>query len=245
MTEIRAGAPLLTGPRRSAVPVLVLVGLGGACALAALPFEGAAPRPLALAIYAFVAAVVLYHLGRFHPHGRFGFGNAITLFRAAGTILFGALAFEPALLAGSRAWVAVAGVATLLLLDGLDGWAARRQGLASAFGARFDLEVDAGLILALSLLALGLGKAGPFVLALGLMRYAFVLAGRLRPALARPLPPSERRRAVCGLQIAALGVVLAPPVTPPLSSAIAAAALLLLVWSFAADIAWLLRGTPR
>ena len=30
-----------------------------------------------------------------------------------------------------------------LSLDGVDGWLARREGLVSAFGARFDMEVDA------------------------------------------------------------------------------------------------------
>ena len=36
------------------------------------------------------------------------------------------------------------------VLDGADGWLARRSGVSSAFGARFDGEVDAFLILALS-----------------------------------------------------------------------------------------------
>jgi phosphatidylglycerophosphate synthase len=40
----------------------------------------------------------------------------------------------------------------LLALDGLDGWLARRFGLASAYGARFDMEVDGFLILVLALL---------------------------------------------------------------------------------------------
>ena len=36
------------------------------------------------------------------------------------------------------------------LLDLVDGWVARRTGTASPFGARFDLETDAALILVLS-----------------------------------------------------------------------------------------------
>ena len=65
-------------------------------------------------------------------------------------------------------------------------------------------------------------------------------AGSL-PALARPLPASERRRAVCALQVAVLGLLLAPPLDPPLSAALAAAAFAALVGSFAIDVAWLLR----
>ena len=74
----------------------------------------------------------------------------------------------------------------LLALDGLDGRAARGQGLASAFGARFDMEVDALVILALAAIAAGLGKAGPWVLALGLVRYGFVVAGWLAPMARAP-----------------------------------------------------------
>ena len=40
--------------------------------------------------------------------------------------------------------------AVALALDAVDGWVARRTGTATALGARFDGEVDAFLILALS-----------------------------------------------------------------------------------------------
>ena len=180
-------------------------------------------------------------LSPFHPHAAFGLANLLTLARAAGAALFVALAFEPGLLAGEGAWWALAGAALLLALDGLDGWLARIQGVPSPFGARFDMETDALLILALAALALGLGKAGPWVLGIGLLRYAFVLAGWLYPPLARPLPPSGRRRAVCAFQVAALGLLLAPPLVPPLSAALAAAAFAALAVSFAIDVAWLLR----
>ena len=42
-------------------------------------------------------------------------------------------------------------------------------------------------------------------------------------------------------QTAALGLLVIPPVQPPLSIALAAAALAALVWSFAVDLAWLVR----
>jgi phosphatidylglycerophosphate synthase len=158
--------------------------------------------------------------------------------------VFAALAVEPAMLGGPSAWVAVTGAASLLALDGVDGWAARRQRLASAFGARFDMEVDALMILALAAIAAGLGKAGGWVLALGLIRYGFVLAGWLVPRLARPLPPSRRRRAVCALQVATLGLLLAPPLQPPWSGRLAVVAFAALLWSFAVDVRWLLRRAP-
>jgi hypothetical protein len=59
--------------------------------------------------------------------------------------------------------------------------------------------------------------------------------------LARPLPPSTRRKLVCVAQITALIVCLGPIVAVAWSRAIAAASLLLLSASFAADIVWLAR----
>jgi phosphatidylglycerophosphate synthase len=214
------------------------VSAGTIATLAALPFATPLPRTAAVGILASVATLVLYHL----PNGRrFGHGNAVTLVRAGGVAVFVALALEPEPLRGAQAWPALAAAILLLALDGVDGALARRQGTASGFGARFDMEVDALLILALSGIAFGLGKVGPWVLGLGLMRYAFVLAGCLLPRLAAPLPPSRRRRAICGVQVAVLGLLLAPPIVPPWSTALATAAFAALAASFAVDAAWLLR----
>jgi phosphatidylglycerophosphate synthase len=121
-------------------------------------------------------------------------------------------------------------------LDGVDGWLARRQRTQSAVGARFDVEVDALLILALSILAWRYGKAGVWVLASGLTRYVFVAAGWLWPWLRRPLPGTARGKAVCVAQIAGLLIALAPPVQPPLSSMVAAASLAALWYSFVVDM---------
>ena len=195
---------------------MLLLGLLLAAALAALPFAMPSTTPAGLAAYTAAALLVLDRLPIYHPHPRFGLGNGITLARAAGAAGFAALA-----------------------LDGVDGWAARREGLASAFGARFDMEVDAFLVLALAAIAFSLGKAGPWVLAIGLMRYAFVLAGMLWPVLAAPLPRSRRRCGICVVVVAVLGLLLAPPVAPPVSTGLAALALALVAGSFATDLWWL------
>ena len=50
----------------------------------------------------------------------------------------------------SRVAVLVAIAVVALLLDAVDGWVARHTRTASALGARFDMEVDAFLILVLS-----------------------------------------------------------------------------------------------
>jgi phosphatidylglycerophosphate synthase len=136
---------------------------------------------------------------------------------------------------------AVGGSVVATMLDGVDGWLARRHCTASDFGARFDMEVDALLIIALSVLAWRFGKAGVWVIASGAMRYVFVAAGSWLPWLRAPLPASDRRRAICVLQVAALTMVLVPAVPPAVSAPLAACALAALSWSFAVDILWLWR----
>jgi phosphatidylglycerophosphate synthase len=126
------------------------------------------------------------------------------------------------------------------MLDGVDGWLARRTRMSSRFGARFDMEIDALLILALAILVWQHGKAGMWVTLSGLLRYGFLAAGWIVPKMNRPLPDSRRRQTVCVVQIAGLLVALEPFVMPAASELIAVAALLALVYSFAVDTVWLL-----
>jgi phosphatidylglycerophosphate synthase len=131
----------------------------------------------------------------------------------------------------------VAFVATAL--DGVDGWLARRSRMASTFGARFDMEIDAVLVMALATLGWQHEKAGWWILFAGLLRYLFVSAGWVWPWLRRPLPPSRRRQAICVVQVVGLGIVIVPAIMPPLSTTVAAAALTMLSYSFLVDVVWL------
>ena len=199
-----------------------------------IPLYRDATARVALATLLAIAAIAIAFLPRYHPHRRVGAANLVTLGRA------GLVAWAAGLLAARPdpriAWLGV-GLATVVgVLDGVDGALARRAGVASPFGARFDMEVDAFFVLVLSALVWHHGKAGPWVLGCGLMRYAFVAAGRLLPWLAGPLPPTWRGRAVAVVQFVALPTALGPVVPPPLSNAIAAAALAALTWSFALDV---------
>jgi phosphatidylglycerophosphate synthase len=126
-----------------------------------------------------------------------------------------------------------------LVLDGVDGWVARRTGTASEFGARFDMEVDAFLLLILS--AYVARTAGLWVLAIGVMRYAFVAAGWVWPFLRRRLPPRYWRKVVAVAQALALVPALSTLLPPALSQALIAGALALLVESFGRDVFWLWR----
>jgi phosphatidylglycerophosphate synthase len=244
MVDVPESHPSQPALAPDAVGAAIAVGLVVLAAALALPFGGAAPAPVAVGLYAAVAAIALTRVGA-HRMPRFGAANGVTLFRAGGVAVFAALAAEPAVVAAVGGWALLAVALGLLALDGIDGWLARRQRLETAFGARFDMEVDALFILVLAALAVGLGKAGAWVLALGMMRYGFVAASLAWPWLAAPLPPSLRRKAVCVLQIAVLAALLAPPVAPPVSGALAAAAFAALAWSFAVDVRWLAREGRR
>jgi phosphatidylglycerophosphate synthase len=131
--------------------------------------------------------------------------------------------------------------AAALALDAVDGQVARRTGTVSALGARFDMEVDAFLVLVLSIHVAVL--LGPWVLAIGTMRYVFVAASRLAPWMRSALPTRYSAKTVAALQGIAL-VVAASEVLPfLLAVALVAVALTLLVWSFGESVVWLWRNS--
>jgi len=175
-----------------------------------------------------------------HPHPRLGMANRITLARAGMACLIAGRVLDPAPLGTAERWILVALAGAALLLDGTDGWAARRQGLTSAFGARFDMEIDAFAIAVLAITAVKAGAVPSWVLAIGAMRYLYVGAGRLFPVLRRPPPAcafaDRRRKAIAVVQSLALLSSLAPATPPSCAAAICALALGSLVYSFAADI---------
>lgn len=222
----------------------ILAALLAAGALAALlallsPLEGMYVATV-MALVAGGSLVLWVLLPAHHPFTRLGPANQVTLARAVLVALLAGLIADPA--GPSHAPLAVVAASLAAALDGLDGPLARHTRMCSPFGCRFDTETDALLILVLSVLAWQFGKAGPWVLAAGAMRYAFAAAGWRLPVLRRPLPPSRRRKVIAVVQTIALIVILAPFVRPPLSEAIALLALLALAGSFARDILLLARG---
>lgn len=199
--------------------------------------------PTVLGVFGLVLALVLILWPRRHPCERFGAANSVTLARSAmAALLLGCVG------AGTQpelAWCVVGVAAFAAGLDAVDGALARRYHTVSAFGARFDMEVDAGLVLILSVLVLQFDKAGPWVLLAGLMRYLFVLAGVYLKWLRAELPPSMRRQTVCVAQVVTLTVCLAPIVPMAWSAGLAALALAALVASFVKDVEWLARENRR
>ncbi len=222
---------------------LTIIGVGaallaGSTLLSEIVPTGTGHFYKALGGYLLLLLPMIAFLHAHRPHRRFGSANTVTLVRAAMVCLLASLYGErwgdSAMLVASVAVVALA-------LDGIDGWLARQKGLQSRFGARFDMETDALLALVLSLLAWESGKAGVWVLAAGLMRYAFIAASFVWSWMNRPLPESIRRKTICVLQIIALIACVAPILPDGGRTAAAASAVMMVGWSFAVDVAWLVR----
>jgi len=85
----------------------------------------------------------------------------------------------------------------ILILDGLDGYLARKYNTASDFGAYLDMETDAFFVMALTYLIVQLDLMPLWVIVLGLIRYIYFL-------LIRWWKPPERkeRRSFLGQFIA-------------------------------------------
>ncbi|TQJ08478.1 CDP-alcohol phosphatidyltransferase family protein [Lapillicoccus jejuensis] len=230
--RLAAGLPVTTA-RVSALVLLVLgqVGLAG---------EGQV-GPVGWVVGLTAAAVLLHlvdvgaeHTGR----TRLSAADLVTLTRAGLGCLVAALTAES--LTG-RAVTAplVTTAAMALALDAVDGPVARRTGTVSRFGARFDGETDAALILVLGVAAGSV--AGWWLVAAGVVRYAFGAAGLARPWLGAALPFRYWRKVVA----AAAGVgltVLATGLLPSAAALVVGLVVLgLLAESFGRDVLWLWR----
>lgn len=174
--------------------------------------------------------------------GALGPADRVTLVRAT---LVGAVAALTA-----DAFVRPAAVPALvtlsvvaLALDAVDGWVARRTGTASPLGARFDGEVDAFLILILSVYVAR--SIGAWVLAIGAARYLFLVAGWLLPWMRAQLPPRYWRKTVAAIQGITLTVAVADVLPRRATEAALVVALGLLTESFGRDVWWLRREAVR
>jgi len=129
-----------------------------------------------------------------------------------------------------------------LMLDAVDGWVARRMRTTGGLGAHLDGEVDAFLILVLSVYVAR--SVGAWVLAIGVARYAFLGAGWVLPWMREPLPPRFWRKTVAAAQGIVLAIVAAHVLPPAATQAALLGALVLLAESFGRDVWWLRLNRP-
>ena len=212
ITSFPLSSPALTREARSVIGC----SLGLAVAVAPVPVIGGALGGWAAlgGVLLFTGLLIAVERGlvAYHPHPRFGMANRITLVRAGISCLIAARSIDPDPLGAPERWLLAAIAVAALLLDGADGWAARRQQLTSAFGARFDMEVDAFAILVLATTVAKADAVPVWVLAIGAVRYLYLAAGWIVPLLRRPLPAhpfaDRRRKTIAVVQSIALVIAL-------------------------------------
>jgi phosphatidylglycerophosphate synthase len=132
--------------------------------------------------------------------------------------------------------------AVALTLDAVDGWVARHT-RTTTFGAHFDAEVDAFLILVLSIYVSR--SAGVWVLAIGLARYAFLAAGWPLRWLRGSLPPRYWRKVVAATEGIVLTVAAARLLPMTVTRVALAGGLVLIAESFGRDVWWLWRRREK
>ncbi len=173
----------------------------------------------------------------------FGPADLVTLARA--TLACGVAALTATSFVRPPEVMPLVGLATVaLVLDAVDGRVARRTATVSELGALLDGEADAFLMLVLSVYLAP--SVGAWVLAIGLVRYAFALAGRILPWMRRRLPPRYWRKVVTAA--AGIGLTFAAamgPAEPEATYAALAVVLVLLGESFGRDVWWLWRRRPH
>ena len=133
------------------------------------------PWPLVLGVGLSFPGLIASAVGRWTPSGRFGSANVVTSCRLLLLLLLAAVSHRLGSFALAMCFLLA------LLLDVLDGYVARRGGHASAFGASFDMEVDAVFVLLVGYLLWLRAGLGLWVLGAGLLRYVYVLTLVLVP----------------------------------------------------------------
>ncbi|MDG4797803.1 CDP-alcohol phosphatidyltransferase family protein [Micromonospora sp. WMMD1082] len=223
-----------TGPQIGLIVQIVL--LAGLAATVGLGVAGW----LAGLAYGAVTCLALVRGLRHAGADRLGPADWVTMGRG---LLVGAVTalIADALTGGRPAPVAVliAMTTVALALDAVDGKVARRTKTVSALGARFDMEVDSFLVLMLSLYVAP--SVGAWVLVIGVMRYAFLVAGWVLPWVDAQLPPRYWRKVVAAVQGIMLAVAASQVLPGVLTTLVLVLALGLLVESFGRDVTWLWR----
>jgi phosphatidylglycerophosphate synthase len=224
--------PIHAGPAAGLIAqVLLLAVLAGAAGLGEVGWTVGIACALTMAT---ALALALAH----GPGERLGPASWVTLARATLAVGVAALAADsftrdiPVALLVTLAAVA-------LVLDALDGWLARRTGTTTALGARFDGEVDAFLILALSVYVAP--ACGVWVLAIGAARYVYLAGEWLLPWMRAPLPPRRWRQVVAATQGVVLTVAAAGVLPLAVTQALLTAALAVLTASMGQCVWWLWR----
>jgi phosphatidylglycerophosphate synthase len=241
MFDAQDHSPRLSDLKRAALRA-ALCGMCGAVLLAGA-LDWALDLPPAhsiatLGLYLGCILVARQWLPDHAPHQHLGIANLITALRAGMVANLGGFLLAPPGSA-TTAWCVIGLAIVALILDGVDGWAARRTGQASAFGARIDQELDGLMMVILAALIWRMEVAGAWILIAGAWRYAFLILRAFVPSLRGELADSRRRRVLCGVAVGGLIACLGPIWSGPFALVLAGAVVAALSTSFILDIRWL------
>ena len=147
----------------------------------------------------------------------FGAGSFLTILRGVFIAWTAGFLFSPRPLSWI-AWAPVVLYTTAIILDLVDGYAARVVNMTTQLGSVLDTELDAlGLLVAISL-AIWYGALPVWFLPIGAARYAFMFGIWLRQRQGLPiypLPESTSRRPIAGLTMGFTSAMLWPVVSQP------------------------------
>jgi CDP-diacylglycerol--glycerol-3-phosphate 3-phosphatidyltransferase len=160
-----------------------------------------------------------YREGDTVPIASLGWPTLVTVTRGALLAATAGFLFLPIPL-GARGFIPAMTYSLACILDHVDGRLARALDRTTRLGEKLDMELDAAGILIASLLAIHYAKIPSWYLAIGLLRYAFVLGiawRRHRSKTILELDPNSLRRILAGAQMAYLSLALWPPIPAELS----------------------------
>jgi CDP-diacylglycerol---glycerol-3-phosphate 3-phosphatidyltransferase len=149
-----------------------------------------------------------------------GLANQMTILRGIFCACLAGFVAAP-LPRGWLAWAPGLLYTASAILDYLDGYVARVTGQVTRLGETLDMDQDSLGVGAGSLLIVLYGQAPFWYLLVGLARYLFLLGVwmRRRSGLGvNPLPPNPYRRALAGIQMGVIAVLLLPVMKPPVTT---------------------------
>ncbi|MGZ4304616.1 MAG: CDP-alcohol phosphatidyltransferase family protein [Solirubrobacteraceae bacterium] len=237
MRQTLASAALgaTSGPRIVLSAQLLLIA--GLAATVGLSGAGLSPAGWAVGVTCGVITNAALAVGRLHYRAdRLTRADWVTLARAA--VAFGVAALVADSFGHPVPVMTLVSMSALALaLDAVDGWVARRTRTMAKLGTQFDGEVDAFLILVLSVYVSR--SVGAWVVAIGAARYAFLATGWLLPWMRAQLPRRFWRKVVAATQGIVLTVAAAGFLPPAITVGALVVALVLLAESFGRDVWWL------
>jgi phosphatidylglycerophosphate synthase len=210
-------------------PLMIAAGAGTALL--------GAPWILGAAAAASFAVLLVQSRSDWATEARTFVPNLVTALRLAIVVAMGSLRHG----APGLEWAAAVGA--IFALDFVDGWLARRAHGTSAFGAHFDMETDALVVLVVDLELWLRGQLGVWILTAGLLRYAYVVLIALVPPRGGEMPRSSLGRNAFGALVIGLTVALASP--GPVGTAGAVIGTLAVTLSFARSLWWSYFTKPR